>query len=249
MRMPAFVLFLVMWLPFTSAQAAAVRVSAAASLTDALRGVVTAYRRDHPEAEVLLNFASSGALAKQLVAGAPADIYISANANWMDFLRRQELIAPASQRILVRNSLVFIGGNGSGASSLEDLPNLERIAIGSPKAAPAGQYAEQALTAAGIYLQLLEGGKLVFAKDVRQALLYADRGEADGAFVYRSDALLTKRAHILFTVPRELYPQVSYPAALLKTATNRPEVQQFFEYLFSPEAQQVLVRFGFLAAE
>jgi molybdate transport system substrate-binding protein len=248
MKVFSFVLLfmLMMVVPVVASE---VRISAAASLTDVLKELVADYRQQHPDVELLPNFASSGALARQIEAGAPADIYISANAKWSDYLQQQGVIDAGTQRVMVRNSLVFLGPPESKVTSLLELPALQRIAIGSPKSVPAGQYAEQALTAAGIYAELLAAGKLIFAKDVRQALLYADRGEVDGAFVYRTDALLARHAKILFAVPQELYPPVVYPAALLKTATEKAEAKEFFNYLFSPAARPVFGKYGFFPAE
>ncbi|PLX97515.1 MAG: molybdate ABC transporter substrate-binding protein [Desulfuromonas sp.] len=229
--------------------AAEVRISVAASLTDAVKEVIAVYQQSHPEVQVLANFASSGALAKQISAGAPADLFISANPKWMGFLLEQGLMVGESEKILVHNSLVFTGHARDDVHGLEDLAQLTRIALGSPASVPAGQYAEQAMQAAGIYADLEAGNKLVLAKDVRQALLYADRGEVDGAFVYRTDALLAQDAQILFSVPQEFYPQVTYPAALTKSAAENAAAAAFFSYLFSPEARSVLVRYGFLIAE
>lgn len=226
--------------------ASEVRISAAASLTDAVKELAAVYGREQREAIILANFASSGAIAKQMVAGAPADIFISANPKWLKYLQQQGLIAPGSEQILVHNSLVFVGLPGNQARALEDLPALQRIALASPKAAPAGEYAVQALTSAGLYPQLQAGGKLILAKDVRQALIYAERGEVDGAFVYRTDALLAKQGEILFSVPQIFYPSVSYPAALTQTGVSNLPAQSFFGFLFTAQAQQILQRYGFL---
>jgi molybdate transport system substrate-binding protein len=230
------------------ADADEVRISAAASLTDAVKELVIGYQRQYPEIKLLPNFASSGALAKQIYAGAPADIYISANPKWMDYLQQQALIDVASEQVLVQNSLVFVGVQPL-VSTISELPKLQRIALGSPKSTPVGRYAEQALSKAGLYSRLLTGQKLILAKDVRQALLYAERGEVDGAFVYRSDALLAKQAKILFAVPQELYPLVVYPAALTKTGIEKSAAKQFFAYLHSNAAQQIFRKYGFLIAE
>jgi molybdate transport system substrate-binding protein len=230
------------------ADAEEVRISAAASLTDAVKELVIGYQRQYPEIKLLPNFASSGALAKQIYAGAPADIYISANPKWMDYLQQQALIDVASEQVLVQNSLVFVGVQPL-VSTISELPKLHRIALGSPKSTPVGRYAEQALSKAGLYSRLLTGQKLILAKDVRQALLYAERGEVDGAFVYRSDALLAKQAKILFAVPQELYSQVVYPAALTKTGIEKSAAKQFFAYLHSNAAQQIFRKYGFLIAE
>ncbi len=222
-----------------------VRISAAASLTEALKELVDTYQQQHPDDRLLPNFASSGTLAKQIVAGAPADIYIAANPKWLDYLQQQGMITRGSEQVLLRNRLVFVGAPDRKITGLQDLPALQRIALASPKSAPVGKYAEQALTAAGLYPQLLAGQKIIFAKDVRQALLYAERGEVDGAFVYHSDALLARQVKQLFVVPQELYPQVVYPAALTKQGAGKPAAQQFLAYLSGSDARQVFQRYGF----
>jgi molybdate transport system substrate-binding protein len=227
-----------------SAEAEEVRISAAASLTEAVKEIVSQYQKDHAEKNLLANFAASGALAKQISAGAPTDIYISANPKWMLYLQQQGVIAELSKQVLVQNSLVFVGM--TAVDKLADLPRLKRIAIGSPKSTPAGRYAEQAMTSAGIYVQLQQQRKLILGKDVRQALLYADRGEVDGAFVYRTDALLARQVRILFVVPQQLYPAIVYPAALTITGEENPGAKKVFDYLFSPPAQAVFRKFGFV---
>lgn len=229
-----------------SAAAEEVRISAAASLTDAVKALVADYRQTCPGVEFLPNFASSGALAKQIQAGAPADIYISANPKWMDFLQQQGLVAEASRLLLVRNRLVVVGASDRSLGSLAQLRKLPRVAICSPKSSPAGKYAEQALSAAGIYSQLVAENKLILAKDVRQALLYADRGEVDAAIVYRTDALLARNAAILFEVPQELYPQVVYPAALTQTGAKLDVARTFYTYLSGTAAQLIFRKYGFL---
>lgn len=229
-----------------SADAAApVRVSAAASLIDAVRDVAAAYRDERPETDPVLNFASSGALAKQISAGAAADIYISANPKWMAFLEQQGTIAAASKRVLVGNSLVFVGLTKAQVA-MADLPALDKIALGSPKATPVGRYAEQSMTAAGVYQALATERKLVFTKDVRQALFYADRGEVDGAFVYRTDALLAAGSRVLFVVPQDLYPRVIYPAALTRSGQKNERAVAFFNYLFGRKAREIFARYGFI---
>ena len=128
---------------------------------------------------------------------------------------------------------------------MQDLIKLERIAIGSPKSVPAGEYAAGALKKAGLDTRLEK--KLVMAKDVRECLMYAERGEVDGAFVYRTDALLAKQAKILFTVPQELYPRVTYPMALTIAGAKNRDAVAFISYLRSDEAKTVLSKYGFAA--
>lgn len=232
-----------------TAFAGEIRISVAGSLIDAVKNVVAIYQQTHPEVELLANFASSGALAKQIIAGAPTDIYISANPKWMRYLWQQGLVADNTERTLVHNSLVLVSAAESQISSLVDILHMEKVALGSPKSVPAGKYAEQALTAANLYQQLQVENKLIFAKDVRQALLYADRGEVDGAFVFRTDALMAQQTKILLRIPQSLYPQITYPATILKGAEEKPDVVDFFNYLFSPEGQQILMKYGFELAE
>lgn len=221
-----------------------VHLSVAASLTDALKELGALYTADHPGVSLRPNFGSSGALAKQIAEGAPADIFISANPKWMQYLVEQGRIAEGQSTTLASNSLVFVGRPGLQVAALADLTRLQRIALGSPKSVPAGQYAEQALQAAGLYQQL--AGKLVLAQDVRQALVYADRGETDGAFVYKTDALLAKEAQILFEVPQTLYDPVIYPLGLTREGADNAEAVGFFSFLQSQAARRVLEKYGFV---
>lgn len=230
------------------AVAGEVRLSVAASMTDAFKELAKTFHDAHPHITVIANYGSSGALAKQIVRGAPADLYVSANQKWMDYLLEQKKIAPQSVHVFANNVLVFVGQKGTGLRRLEDIASLALIAIGSPKSVPAGQYAAQALTTAGIYGQLAEDHKLVMAKDVRQALLYAERGEVDGAFVYQSDALLARNTAILLTVPAGYHDRIAYPLALTPDGVENLEAQAFCHYLKSPEAFAILATFGFTAA-
>lgn len=226
------------------AAAGEIHVSAAASLRESLTELSAAFERSNPGVKIVKNFAASGTLAKQIESGVPADIFISANKEWVDYLRDKKLLFPSSITIFTCNTLVF-AGSAPKAASMKDLPSLERIAIGSPKSVPAGEYAMEALKKSGLDRALEK--KLVMAKDVREALVYADRGEVDGAFVYRTDALQAKRAKILFSVPRNLYGQVTYPMALTATGARSTEAVKFERFLRSPEAEKVLERYGFAA--
>jgi len=233
----------------TPALPSQIHISAASSLTDAIKDVAVTYQQAHPQIELLTHFSSSGALAKQIVARAPVDIYISANPEWMEYLQKRGMIAAKTTRTLLHNSLVLVGSVESQISSLADILDMGEIALGRPESVPAGRYAEQALMAANLYQQLQVKNKLILTQDVRQALLYADQGEVAGAFVYQSDALLAKQAKTLLVVPQELYPQVTYQAALVGGAEARPEVQDFFDFLFSPEGAQIFIKYGFKIVE
>ena len=243
------VVLLICALATAPAHAGDVSLSAAASLKDAMKDIIDGYKKVQPDTNILINLGASGALAKQIAQGAPTDIYISANGKWLDFVVKEGKADVKSKKIFAYNNLVFAGKKGLTVKTLADLKSLQRIAIGTPASVPAGQYAEQAMRAAGIYEDLEKDKKLVMAQDVRQALIYADRGEVDGAFVYQTDALLAKEAQILMVVPDNLYDRVAYPMAITTTGEVKPEAQAFYQYLSGPEAQVVLKKFGFVSAK
>ena len=225
------------------AHAGEVRLSAAVSLREAIDEICARYAQAHKGDTVLANYGASGMLAKQVENGAPADIFISANDEWLDYLKGKNRLDPASIGTFAYNSLVFAGRGDRKVAGMRDLPALSRIAIGSPKSVPAGEYSMEAMRKAGIAGQLEK--KLVPARDVREALMYAERGEVDGAFVYRTDALQGKRVTILFSVPPELYRRISYPMALTVAGARNGEAAEFYRYLRSGEARAALRKYGF----
>ncbi len=226
-----------------------IRISVPASMTDAMKELASQFGASGKHAQIVPNYGPSGTLAKQIVEGAPADIFISANQKWMTYLRDEKKVDQASEKILAANTLVFVGMKNPAVTKLADIVNLKQIAIGSPKSVPAGEYAAQAMEKAGIYKQLEEGQKLVMAKDVRQSLIYADRGEADGAFVYKTDALMAEKAVVLFEVPQDLYEKVTYPIALTTDGANNAEAKAFYAFLTGPEGLKVFLKYGFSAAK
>lgn len=220
-----------------------VNLSIAASLKDVINELSDSFAKKNPGIKFVKNYGGSGALAKQIENGAPADIFISANLEWMDYLKARKLVDTASIGTFAHNTLVFAGAADKKIKAMQDLLKLEKIAIGSPKSVPAGEYAADAFKKAGLDKQLEK--KLVMAKDVRECLMYAERGEVDGAFVYRTDALQAKQAKILFTVPQELYPRVTYPMALTVTGLKNRGAAAFYTFLQSGEAKAVLSKYGF----
>jgi len=236
------VIFLVSARP---AQAAEVRLMAAASLREVVDELSRSFARKNPGFRLVKTYGGSGSLARQLENGAPADIFISANVQWVSYLTQKGLLLAQGTVHLTWNTLVFAGSPGTKAGSLQDLLKLKRIAIGSPKSVPAGEYAMEALQKAGIDRLLAK--KLVMARDVREALMYAERGEVDGALVYRTDALQAKKIRILFTVPQNLYSRVSYPMALTPGGSHNGDARGFFQYLQGAEAKSILARHGFAA--
>lgn len=225
------------------ALAGEVNLSIAASLREVVDGLTDSFSGKHPGVKFLKNYGGSGVLAKQIENGAPADIFISANLEWMDYLKVRKLVDARGSDVFAFNTLVFVGATDKKVLTMHDLLKLDRIAIGSPQSVPAGEYAMVAFRKAGIDRQLEK--KLVMARDVREALMYAERGEVDGSFVYRTDLLRMKRARLLFTVPAQLCPRVSYPAALTVAGTANGEAAAFFRFLHSGEAHAVLEKYGF----
>ena len=223
-------------------QAGEINLSVAASLKEVINELTASFAGTHQGVKFLKNYGASGALAKQIENGAPSDIFISANPEWMEYLKNKKLVDTGSISTFAYNTLVFAGIDGK-AASMQDLPKLERIAIGSPKSVPAGEYAMEALRKAGIVKQLEK--KLVMAKDVRECLMYAERGEVDGAFVYRTDALQAKQSRILFTVPRDLYSRVTYPMGLTVAGAKNGDARAFYRFLQSEKAGSVLRKYGF----
>jgi molybdate transport system substrate-binding protein len=229
------------------ASAGKIGISAASSLTEAVSELCSRYGAMHPGVTLVRNFASSGTLASQIASGAPTDLFVSANPKWMDYLVEQGRIPRVGVRALATNALVVVGRKEGRMDTLDDVTKFSRIAIGSPKSVPAGEYAEKALMVSGVYEQLRRENRLVVAKDVRQALMYAERGEVDAAFVYRTDALLAREAAILYEVPFELYPPVTYPVGLTSDGVKNSDAKAFFTYLKSAEAAMVLEKYGFVA--
>jgi len=228
-----------------SAMAADINLSVAASLREVVTELSDSFAKGNAGVRFQNNFGGSGALAKQIENGAPTDIFFSASLEWMDYLKDKKLLDEKSINTFAYNALVFVGKPELKVTRLQDVVKLEKIAIGSPKSVPAGDYAMQAFKRAAIDNQL--ENKLVMARDVRECLLYADRGEVDGAFVYKTDAeQMAKNVKILFTVPQDLYPRVTYPVALTIAGSKKAEAVAFLKFLQTPEAKAVLAKYGFV---
>ncbi len=239
-----FILCFALLLMASPAMAGELNLSVAASLKEVMNELTASYTAKHPATLFIKNFGASGALAGQIENGAPADLFIAANNQWMDYLKEKKLVDGASEKNFAWNALVFVGTTDKKVTAIKDISKLDKIAIGSPKSVPAGEYAMAAMTKAGVADQL--SSKLVMAKDVRECLMYAELGEVDGAFVYKTDALQAKKAKLLFTVPQELYPRVVYPMALTLKAAQNSEAKAFLAYLQGKEAKSVLGKFGFI---
>lgn len=240
------ILFLLTFLTqTTSLQARPLYISMAASMTDVISEMLDTYNKEHPQLKIYRNSGSSGALARQIEGGAPADIFISANPDWLDYLTAAKRIDTQHRVILAGNQLVFIGREELRGIRLENIEKLNRIAIGNPHHVPAGMYTKQALEKVGKWKILKQGHKLIETKDVRQALLYGDRGEADGAFVYGSDARLAKSAKLLFTVDPKLHAPITCSMGLIANGRMHPQAIDLFNFLADPDSMPILNRYGF----
>jgi len=222
-------------------------VFAAASLTDALQDV-TAQAERLLGVTVKLSFAASSALARQIDNGAPADVFVSADTDWMDYLQTHARIEPGSRVDLLGNRLVLVAPAGSDARLKigRDFPLAAalaggRLAVGDPDAVPAGRYARAALTQLGVWDSV--SGRLVRAENVRAALALVDRGEVPLGIVYRTDALIDKGVRIVDTFPAGSHPPIVYPVALLVGA--KAGARDYLEYLRTPAATAVFSKYGF----
>lgn len=222
-------------------------ISAAASLTDALKEIETQFKVVHPNVKLNFNFGASGALQKQIENGAPADLFLSAASKNMKSLVDAKLIAEDSQTNLLSNGLVLVTSKTSKTqlATVNDLLNadVKTIAIGIPESVPAGSYTKEALEQAKLWDSLQP--KVVQAKDVRQVLQYVETGNADAGFVYKTDALTSDKVNIVLTVDPATYTPITYPIGIVTATKHLPESKQFYDYLQTAEAMAVFEKFGF----
>jgi molybdate transport system substrate-binding protein len=225
-------------------------VFAAASLTDALNEVGTAFTKE-TGIPIKSSFAASSALAKQVESGAPAGVFFSADEEWMDYLEKKDLLTPGSRRDVLANKLVLVAPSdskahvkiSSGKALLAAIGDA-RVATGDPDSVPVGKYAKAALTKLGAWEQLEP--RLVRAENVRAALAYVARGEAPFGIVYLTDAKIEKNVKLLDTFPESSHPPIRYPIAL--TAKADADAQRFVKYVSSKPASAIFQKYGFSLA-
>ncbi len=222
-------------------------VLAAASLSDALTEVIALYQKAHPGVPVECSFTGSGEAASQILAGAPADVFISADTRPMDRLELDGKLLAGSRRDLLRNRLVVVAPSDSSAAigSASDLaaPACARIAIGGP-AVPAGEYARQWLSERDL-LQTLEPRMIPFA-NVRAVLAAVQAGHADLGFVYITDASSGSGVRVAYDIPDREQPNIVYPSAIMAGTTRPQKAEQFLKYVYSPWGLRVFRRHGFI---
>ncbi len=225
-------------------------VFAAASMRNALDDVNAAFTKA-TDVKVTTSYAASSALAKQIAQGAPADVYVSANIKWMDFLADKKLVVPGTRTDLLGNRLVLIAPKDSRLDKVEigqgvDLARLAgdgRIAVANTKSVPAGLYARQALQSLGAWATAEP--RLAQAENVRATLAYVARGETPLGIVYSTDAKIETKVKIVGTFPAGSHPAITYPVAALAASKSR-HVGRFLHFLQTQAAKTIFERYGFI---
>jgi molybdate transport system substrate-binding protein len=229
---------------------AEVRVFAAASLTDALRLIAADYQK-HSGDKIVLNLGASSALARQIEAGAPADIFFSADEASMERLQTKGLLVNESRRSRLSNVLVGVVAAEQGApvSSPKDLanPEIKRVALGDPRAVPIGVYARQYLERLNLWDRV--SPKIVPTENVRAALAAVEAGNADASIVYKTDAAISSKVKVVFEVPQAEGPQITYPMAITKGTHDPKAAEKLLAYLCSNDAAKVFRECGFVVLE
>ena len=229
-----------------------VTVFAAASLKNAMDGIAAAWRARTGH-DVVVSLAGSSALARQIQAGAPADVFISANADWMDRLEADGLLIEGTRRDLLANSIVLVA-HGGNVAPLEISPALDlsgligegRLAMALVEAVPAGIYGKAALTHLGLWDTVAP--KVAQADNVRAALALVATGEAPFGIVYATDAVAEARVGVVGTFPADTHPPIVYPAAVLDGRDN-PLATDFLAFLGSAEASGIFAAEGFVVLD
>lgn len=226
-----------------------ITVFAASSMTNAINQIIALYQ-DQTGQRVRASYASSSTLARQISNGAPADIYISANNRWMDYLEQNGFLVDSSRQFLLSNSLVLVGQTDQQLDRLSEIPPLlsdDRLAIADPDHVPAGIYAKEALTQLNLWPSVKD--KLARSHNVRGALLLVERGETPLGIVYRTDALMSKKVAILHSLPPESHQAIQYPMARInhQDQTVDPSILSFYNFLSSAAAAKIFTQYGFLS--
>ncbi|TOC22147.1 molybdate ABC transporter substrate-binding protein [Vibrio parahaemolyticus] len=232
---------------FSTNAATDLKVYAASSMTNAIDEIAQDFKEKY-DVTVTPVYGGSSSIARQIINGAPADVFISANTKWMDYLVDEGVIDSDNVTNLVRNSLVLIAPQSSSiavfnfadSNAWEAALNGSRLALGNPTSVPAGMYAKESLTTLGVWKEIQT--KVAPAKNVRLALALVERGEAPLGVVYKTDAQLTSKVKIVGEFASDTHAAIVYPAAVVNDST---ESRQFFQYLKSEDAKRVFAHYGF----
>ena len=217
----------------------------AASTKEALKELGESFKK---ETSITVSFSpeDSSKLANQIAEGAPADVFLSANEKWADFVKEKGLSETAAP--LLGNALVMIGpkGNPAKITKPEDLKNpaLKHLAIAGPTV-PAGIYAKASLTSLKLWDELEKSKKLTPGENVRITLTYVERGEAEAGIVYATDAKISQKVEVVTTFDPSTHPKIVYPLVLLKRGAANPAAKKWFDYLQTKESAEVFKKYGF----
>ncbi|MGO9930913.1 MAG: molybdate ABC transporter substrate-binding protein [Steroidobacteraceae bacterium] len=240
-------LFFAAQIPAANEGSAAITVFGAASLTDVLQDLGDAFTRE-TSIPVRFSFAASSTLARQIENGSPADLFFSADLQWMDYLEAKGLIQPATRHDMLGNQLILVAPVDSKVT-LKIEPHFPlaatlgkgRLASGDPDSVPVGRYAKEALITLGVWDSV--SARLVRADSVRSALAFVDRGEATLGIVYATDALVDKNVRFVDAFPADSHAPIIYPAALTNVA--KPDAAKFLAYMRGPAGDVAFKRYGF----
>lgn len=224
-------------------------VFAAASLKNALDEIAAAWTKQSG-VTVRVSYAASPALAKQIEQHAPADLFISADLDWMDYVDNKGLVRAGTRQNLLGNAIVLVANKDWNKGDVKIAPNFPlaallgdgRLAMASTAAVPAGKYGKAALEKLGVWAAV--AGKVAEAENVRAALAFVARGEAPLGIVYRTDAAAEPNVIVVGTLPADSHPPIVYPAAVL-AGSKYPQAEAFRRYLASPAARAIFGRHGF----
>src|SRR5499426_1352132 len=243
------VVFALVWTQ-ADAWADEILVSAAASLTDVLNTISKSYQAKSKNT-ARFNFGPSSGLARQIEEGAPADIFFSADVPQMDGLDKKGLLEPGTRKNLLSNQLVIIVPADSKLpiTSPRDLLNAEvkRIALAEPSSVPVGVYSSKYLTDEGLWDQVKP--KVVPVQDVRATLASVESGNVEAGFVYKTDAAVSKKVKIVYEVPIDKGPRITYPVAIVKESKQKDAARDFMNYLSSAAAKDSFKKFGFVVLD
>jgi molybdate transport system substrate-binding protein len=233
-----------------AAHAAEILVSAAASLTDVLNEIGNSYQSKSGHA-VRFNFGPSSGLARQIEEGAPADIFFSADLPQMDALEKKKLLEPGTRKNLLSNQLVIIVPADSKitVSSPKDLlkADIKKIALAEPSTVPVGVYTTKYLTGEGLWNQVKS--KIVPVQDVRATLASVESGNVEAGFVYKTDAATSKKVKIVYEVPVDKGPKITYPVAIVKESKRKDAARDFMTYIQSPTVRETFKKYGFVVLD
>ena len=232
----------------SSVKAEEVEVFAAASLTDALKEIAATYEKGGGD-KIIFNFAASSTLEMQIVAGAPADLFFSADEAKMNDLEKQGLVAKETRKDLLSNNLVIVVPGDSSmtltsGAQLAD-PKIQKIALGQPQSVPAGIYAKEYLQKIGIWAQV--EARIIPTESVRAALAAVETGNVDAGIVYKTDALHSKKVKVAYEVPVADGPAIAYPAALVQGSKHSAAAKKFLDYLGEESSLKTFEKYGFIA--